>query len=98
MLFAYKTKVNKSTQFILFYLTYGWEAILPFDEDNKTETTLEERVEEISTKFTQTKKKTLENIEKSQSNQKKYHNRKIKKKSNLNIGDKVLQYDATKAK
>src|SRR6266498_1614494 len=46
-LFAYRTKVNKSTQFTLFYLTYGREAILPFDEDNKSETTLEERVEEI---------------------------------------------------
>src|SRR6266542_3424827 len=98
MLFAYRTKVNKSTQFTLFYLTYEREVILPFDEDNKTEITLEERVEEILTKFTQTKKKILENIEKSQSNQKKYHDRKIKKKSNLNIGDKVLLYDAAKAK
>src|SRR6266511_4504594 len=97
-LFAYRTKINKSTQFIPFYLTYGREAILPFDEDNKTEITLEERVEEISIKYIQTKKKALENIEKSQSNQKKYHDRKIKKKSNLNIGDKVLLYDTAKAK
>src|SRR6266498_990737 len=97
-LFAYRTKVNKSTQFIPFYLTYGREAILPFDEDNKTEITLGERVEKISTKYIQTKKKALENIEKSQSNQKKYHDRKIKRKSNLNIGDKVLLYDAAKAK
>ncbi len=98
ILFAYRTKINKSTQFIPFYLTYEREAILPFDEDNKTEITLGERVEEISTKFTQIKKKALENIEKSQSNQKKYHDRKIKRKSNLNIGDKVLLYDAAKAK
>src|SRR6266496_5433213 len=98
MLFAYRTKVNKSTQFTSFYLTYGQEAILSFDEGNKTEITLEERVEEISTKFTQTKKKALENIKKSQSNQKKYHDRKIKRKSNLNIGDKVLLYDTAKAK
>ncbi len=69
ILFAYRTKINKSTQFTLFHLTYEREAILPFDEDNKTEITSEERVEEISTKFTQTKKKALENIEKSQSNQ-----------------------------
>src|SRR6266508_1220228 len=62
MLFAYRTKINKNTQFTSFYLTYGREAILPFDEDNKTEITLGERVEEISTKFTQTKKKALENI------------------------------------
>src|SRR6266540_590679 len=92
------TKINKSTQFTLFHLTYGQEAILPFDEDNETEIIPEERVEEISTKFTQIKKKALENIEKSQSNQKKYHDRKIKRKLNLNIGDKVLLYDAAKAK
>src|SRR6266540_2252052 len=67
-LFAYRTKINKSTQFTPFYLTYGREAILPFDEDKKTEITLGERVEEISTKYIQTKKKALENIEKSQSN------------------------------
>ncbi len=67
-LFAYRTKINKSTQFTSFHLTYGREAILPFDEDNKTEISPEERVEEISTKFTQIKKKALENVEKSQSN------------------------------
>ncbi len=85
-------------QFTLFYLTYGWEAILLFDENNKIKITLEERVKEISTKFTQTKKKVLENIKKFQSNQKKYHDRKIKRKLNLNIRDKVLLYDAAKAK
>src|SRR6266498_4303744 len=84
-LFAYRTKINKSTQFISFYLTYEREAILLFDENNKTEIILGERVEEISTKYIQTKKKALENIKKSQSNQKKYHDRKIKRKSNLNI-------------
>src|SRR6266498_1817700 len=97
-LFAYRTKINKSTQFTPFHLTYGREAILLFDENNKTKIILEKRVEEISTKFTQIKKKALENIEKSQSSQKKYHNRKIKRKSNFNIGDKVLLYDAAKAK
>src|SRR6266511_3678191 len=98
ILFAYRTKTNKSIQFTPFYLTYGREAILPFDKDNKTEITIGERVEELSTKFTQTKKKALENIKKSQSNQKRYHDRKIKRKSNLNIGDKVLLYDTAKAK
>src|SRR6266542_2414647 len=97
-LFAYRTKINKSTQFTSFYLIYGQEAILPFDEDNKIKITLGERVDELSTKFTQIKKKALKNIEKSQSNQKKYHDRKIKRKSNLNIEDKVLLYDAAKAK
>ncbi len=97
-LFAYRIKINKSTQFTSFYLTYGREAILSFDEDNKTEVIPEERVEEISTKFTQIKKKALENIKKSQSYQKKYHDRKIKRKSNLNIKDKVLLYDAAKVK
>ncbi len=52
----------------------------------------------MSVDLTQAKKKAIENIEKSQSNQKKYHDRKIKRKSDLNIGDKVLLYDAAKAK
>ena len=52
----------------------------------------------MSIDLTQAKKKAIENIEKSQSNQKKYHDRKIKRKSNLNIGDKVLLYDTAKAK
>src|SRR6266542_4072029 len=30
-LFAYRTKINKSTQFTSFYLTYGRKAKLPFD-------------------------------------------------------------------
>src|SRR6266498_5192553 len=83
-LFAYRTKINKSMQFTPFYLTYGREDILPFDKDNKTEITLQERIEGISIKYIQVKKKAIENIEKSQSNQKKYHDRKIKRKSNLN--------------
>jgi len=56
------------------------------------------RVEEISIELIQARKKTIENIETSQNRQKKYHNEKIKRKSNLNIGDKVLLYDAAKAK
>src|SRR6266508_5765641 len=98
-LFAYRTKINKNTQFIPFYLTYGRKAKLPFDDDdNETEITLNDRVKELSVDLTQIKKKAIENIEKSQSNQKKYHDRKIKRKSNLNIGDKVLLYNAAKAK
>src|SRR6266496_3592160 len=98
-LFAYRTKINKSTQFIPFYLTYGRKAKLSFDDDdNETEITLNDRVKKMSIDLTQAKKKAIENIEKSQSNQKKYHDRKIKRRSDLNIGDKVLLYDAAKAK
>src|SRR6266542_3598721 len=97
-LFAYRTKINKSTQFTPFYLTYGRKAKLPYDDDNETEITLNDRVKEMSVDLTQAKKKAIENIEKSQSNQKKYHDRKIKRRSDLNIGDKVLLYDAAKAK
>src|SRR6266511_2412431 len=98
-LFAYRTKINKSTQFTPFYLTYGRKAKLPFDDDdNESEIILNDRVKEMSIDLTQAKKKVIENIEKSQSNQKKYHDRKIKKKSNLNIGDKVLLYDVIKVK
>ncbi len=98
-LFAYRTKINKSTQFTLFYLTYGRKAKLPFDDDdNETEITLNDRVKKLSVDLIQAKKKAIENIKKSQSNQKKYHDRKIKRKSDLNIRDKVLLYDAAKAK
>src|SRR6266496_253530 len=97
-LFAYRIKINKSTQFTPFYLTYGRKAKLPYDDDNETEITLNDRVKEMSEDLTQAKKKAIENIEKSQSNQKKYHDRKIKRKSNLNIRDKVLLYDAAKVK
>src|SRR6266498_5552562 len=96
-LFAYRTKINKSTQFTPFYLTYGRKAKLPFDDDD-TEITLNDRVKEMSVDLTQAKKKAIENIEKFQSNQKKYHDKKIKRKSDLNIGDKVLLYDTAKAK
>src|SRR6266498_2884230 len=64
-LFAYRTKVNKSTQFTLFYLAYGRKVILPFDNNTKAEISLMDRVEEITTELIQAKKKTIENIEKS---------------------------------
>src|SRR6266498_3547597 len=68
-LFAYRTKINKSTQFTPFYLTYGRKAKLLFDDDdNESEITLNDRIKEMSVDLTQAKKKTIENIEKSQSN------------------------------
>src|SRR6266511_1086783 len=99
MLFAYRTKINKSIQFTPFYITNSRKAKLPFeDDDNETEITLNERVKELLVDLTQEKKKAIENIEKSQSKQKKYYDRKIKRKSDLNIGDKVLLYDVAKVK
>src|SRR6266542_474905 len=97
-LFAYRMKINKSTQFIPFYLTYGRKAILPFDDNIKVKISLLDRIEEILIELIQAKKKAIENNEKSQSRQKKYHDEKIKRKSVLNIGNKVLLYDAAKAK
>src|SRR6266511_1288335 len=61
-LFAYRIKINKSTQLTPFYLTYGRKAKLPFDNnDNETEITLNDRVKELSVDLTQTKKKAIEN-------------------------------------
>src|SRR6266542_93929 len=55
-LFAYRTKINKSTQFTPFYLTYGRKAKLPFDDDdNETEITLNDRIKEMSVNLTQAK-------------------------------------------
>ncbi len=90
--------MNKSTQFTPFYLTYSRKAKLPFDENTEVEIILNERIKELLTNLIQVKKKAIENIKKSQSNQKKYYDRKIKRKSDLNIGDKVLLYNAAKAK
>ena len=39
-LFAYRIKVNKSTQFTSFYLTYGRKAKLPFNENTEVKITL----------------------------------------------------------
>ena len=52
-LFAYRIKINKSTQLTPFYLTYGRKAKLPFDNnDNETEITLNDRVKELSVDLT----------------------------------------------
>ena len=56
-LFAYRIKINKSTQFTSFYLTYDRKAKLPFDDDNETEIILNDRVKEMSIDLTQVKKK-----------------------------------------
>jgi len=78
-LFAYRIKVNKNTQFIPFYLTYRWKATLLFDDNTKGEIFLMDRVKEISIELIQARKKEIENIEMSQSKQKKYHNGRIKR-------------------
>src|SRR6266540_2664276 len=49
ILFAYRTKINKSIQFTLFYLTYGREAKLPFDNNTEIEIILNDKVKKLST-------------------------------------------------
>ncbi len=88
--------MNKSIQFTSFYLAYSKKTKLPFDDNTEIEIILNDRVKELSINLIQAKKKTIENIKKSQSNQKKYHDRKIKRKLNLNIENKVLFYDVAK--
>ncbi|GBC15302.2 putative integrase core domain protein [Rhizophagus irregularis DAOM 181602=DAOM 197198] len=97
ILFAYRSKIQKSSKMTPFYLTYGRRVILLNDEEIKGITMIkriEHIIEELPIKRNEAKK----NIEKAQKQQKKYHDKIGKRKQNLQIGDKVLYFDAAKYK
>ncbi|GET54049.1 DDE-type integrase/transposase/recombinase [Rhizophagus irregularis DAOM 181602=DAOM 197198] len=74
ILFAYRSKIQKSSKMTPFYLTYGRRVILPNDEEVKGITMIkriEHIIEELPIKRYEAKK----NIEKAQEQQKKYHNK-----------------------
>ena len=83
-------------------MTYGREAILPIDEMEIQENIFEKgsilkRIYE-AINLTEKQDEARENIKKSQGNQKEKYDKKIKKETELNIGDKVLLKDAAKEK
>ena len=83
-------------------MTYGREAILPIDEMEIQENIFEKesilkRIYE-AINLTEKRDEVRENIKKSQENQKEKYDKKIKKETELNIGDKVLLKDAAKEK
>lgn len=97
VLFAYRTKIQKSTKMKPFYLLYGREAKLPVDKDiNRI--TLGERVKELMHDLTESWNRAKENIKGSQEKQKEYYDKHGKRKQEFNVGDKVLLYDAAKEK
>ena len=97
VLFAYRTKIQKSTKMKPFYLVYGRNERLPVDKD-ENKVTLIERIKEIMEEIPNIRWKAKKNIEKSQEQQAIYHNRKNKIKQDFKIGDQVLLYNAAKEK
>ena len=96
ILFAYRTKKNDSTKMEPGYLMYGRKMKTLLNLEEKA-ITVKERVIRLIEELPSIRNKAKENIEKSQENQKKYHDQK-KLKKGFNIGDKVLYYDAAKEK
>src|SRR5256884_8030794 len=102
VLFAYRTTKHSTTKRTPFFMTYGREAILPIDEMEIQENIFEKesilkRIYE-AINLTEKQDEVRENIKKSQENQKEKYDKKIKKETELNIGDKVLLKDAAKEK
>src|SRR2546429_3396256 len=102
VLFAYRTTKHSTTKRTPFFMTYGREAILPIDEMKIQKNIFEKgsilkRIYEVIN-LTEKRDEARKNIEKSQENQKEKHDKKIKKETELNIGDKVLLKDAAKEK
>jgi hypothetical protein len=97
VLFAYRTKIQKSSKIKPFYLVYGREARLPADKDDNR-ITLVERIWEIIEDLPKTRWQAKKNIEESQEKQKEYHDQRNKMKLKFNIEDQVLLYNAAKEK
>ena len=104
-LFAYRTTQNHTTKYTPFKLLYGHEAKLPLDlqETNQDipleshDQQLQRHINFITENLQQMRLQGQQNIEKAQQKQKQYHDQKIKPQK-FNIGDKVLLYEAAKAK
>src|SRR2546421_10624158 len=102
VLFAYRTTKHTTTKKTPFFMTYGREAILPIDEMetlekiSKKESILKRIFDMIN--LTEERDEVRNTIRKSQENQKEKYDKKIKKETELNIGDKVLLKDAAKEK
>src|SRR6266487_1608673 len=102
ILFAYRTTKHSTTKRTPFFMTYKREANLPTDEMEIQGNIFEKgsilkRIYEVIN-LTEKRDEARKNIEKSQGNQKEKHDKKIKKETELNIGDKVLLKDAAKEK
>ncbi|GBC29374.2 DDE-type integrase/transposase/recombinase [Rhizophagus irregularis DAOM 181602=DAOM 197198] len=97
VLFAYRTKRNDSTKMESGYLIYGRQMKTLLDLEDK-EITMAERVNGLIEGLPNIRNQAKENVRKSQEKQKSYHDKKNRIKQKLQIGDKVLYYDAAKEK
>lgn len=95
VLFAYRNKKQESSKLKPFYVVYGREVKTIFNQESvpEKENWIQYLVDERSKILEQVR----ENVKKSQENQKKYHDKKIKTKT-FTIGEKVLYYKAAKEK
>jgi hypothetical protein len=98
VLLAYRTKIQSSTKITPFYTVYGRKCRLPISEEIIKEITMEGRLQYLIDKLPEERNQIKENIMESQRKQKDYHDRKYKRKTDFEIGDKVLLYDAAKEK
>ena len=92
---------HSTTKMTPFFMVYGREAVLPIDDMEKGENFEKEAIIERTydlINLTDKRIEALKNIEQSQGQQKKRHDVKIKEKTKLEIGDKVLLKNAAKEK
>jgi len=112
VLFGYRTTKQRTTKHTPFYLTYGREATLPIDmtfeekhEEMDTKEITEKEVKEMILHRTyelinlvEGRETALENIERSQNQQKERYDAKITKETEFKIGDEVLLKESYKEK
>ncbi|GBB94648.1 hypothetical protein RclHR1_23990002 [Rhizophagus clarus] len=98
VLFAYRTSKHSTTKISPFYLVNGREAKLPVDNLSDNLEYINQRLLSLIDDLPHVREEAKIKVRESQVKQKDYHDQKIKKELNFEIGDKVLYYDAAKEK
>ncbi|GES76605.1 putative integrase core domain protein [Rhizophagus clarus] len=98
VLFAYRTSKHSTTKISPFYLVNGREAKLPVDNLSDNLEHINQRLLSLIDDLPHVREEAKIKVRESQVKQKDYHDQKIKKELNFEIGDKVLYYDAAKEK
>lgn len=97
VLYAYRTKRNKSTKMKPFYIVYGRQDRNTLEKESD-EMTMIKRIERIIEKLPIIRERVRGNIKEAQDKQKLYHDKKTKEKQVFEIGEKVLVYQAWRDK
>jgi hypothetical protein len=94
-LFAYRTSTHTTTKISPFFLVYGRESKLPTDSTKiEEETHLAEYIDKQIDQLPITRNIVRQQIQEEQQKQKDHHDKKLKRKTEFHIGDKVLYYRA----